>query len=127
MRLVSRLALASLFFVSLQPANAETALELGAELCRKCAACHSITPGSHRTGPSLHNVVGRPAGHEDGYRYSKAMRAKAAEGYVWTEAELDAFLTKPQRYIRMTKMSFPGLKDEADRAAVIEYLKSHSE
>jgi len=127
MRLLFRFAVASLCLLAFQPAQADSELERGAELFRKCAACHSINPGSHRTGPSLYNVVGRPAGHEDGYRYSKAMRTKAAEGFVWTEEELDAFLTKPQRYIRLTKMSFPGLKDPADRAAVIAYLKTHSE
>lgn len=127
MRTFSGLAFVSFFLVFLQPVYAESALERGAEIFRKCAACHSINPDSHRTGPSLHNVVGRLAAHEEGYRYSKAMRAKGEEGFVWTEEHLDAFLIKPQRYIRLTKMSYRGLKDPADRAAVIEYLKTHSE
>jgi len=127
MRPIFSLAFVSFLVVFLQPAHAESALERGAEIFRNCAACHSINPGSHRTGPSLHNVVGRPAAHEEGYRYSRAMRTKGEEGFVWTEEHLDAFLIKPQRYIRLTKMSYRGLKDAADRAAVIEYLKAHSE
>lgn len=127
MRTFFSLIFVSFFLFLAHPAYAESALERGTEIFRKCAACHSINPGSHRTGPSLHNVVGRPAAQEEGYRYSRAMRAKGEEGFVWTEEHLDAFLTKPQRYIRLTKMSYRGLKDEADRAAVIEYLKAHSD
>jgi len=43
---------------------------------------------------------------------------------IWTEAELAAFLAKPKKYMKGTKMSFAGLKKENDQLAVIEYLKS---
>ncbi len=35
---------------------------------------------------------------------------------------LDAYLTKPKKYIEGTKMSYAGLKKEDDRANVIAYL-----
>lgn len=127
MRILSGLSVLSFLILFLQPAQAESDLEKGKRIFVKCAACHSINPGSHRTGPSLFNVVNRMAGTEVGYWYSKAMLAKKEEGFVWTEEHLDAFLTKPQRYIRLTKMSYKGLKDPADRAAVIAYLKTHSD
>ena len=33
-----------------------------------------------------------------------------------------AFLADPRGVVPRTRMAFPGLKDEADRADVIEYL-----
>lgn len=127
MRPLKILVLAPLLLIFLKPALADDSMERGAELFRKCAACHSLNPGSNRTGPSLYNIIGKKAGQVEGYRYSNAMREQAEEGLVWTEENLDIFLEKPRRLIRMTKMSYPGLKDAADRAAVIEYLKAHGE
>lgn len=127
MRTFRILGLAPLLLIFLGPALAEDSMERGAELFRKCAACHSLNPGSNRTGPSLYNIVGKKAGQTEGYRYSSAMREQAEEGLVWTEENLHVFLEKPRRLIRMTKMAYPGLDDAADRAAVIEYLKAHSE
>jgi len=97
----------------------------GQKVFRKCKACHQIGAGAkNRVGPILTGVVGRPAGHEEGFRYSKAMAAKGAEGLVWEDATLDAFLTKPKAFVPKTKMGFAGLKKESDRAAIIAYLKS---
>ena len=127
MRVISCLSFIAFLSLFAQSAHADSQLDRGKEIFVKCAACHSIKPGSHRTGPSLHNVVNRSAGTEEGYWYSKAMLAKAEEGFVWTEQHLDEFLTKPQRYIRLTKMSYKGLKDPADRAAIIAYLKTNGE
>lgn len=127
MRSLKILGLVPLLLIILQPAFADDAMERGAELFKKCAACHSLNPDSNRTGPSLYNIVGKKAGQMEGYRYSNAMREQAEEGLVWTEENLHTFIEKPRRLIRMTKMSYPGLKDEADRAAVIEYLKAHGE
>lgn len=110
-----------------QTAQAEGSLEHGAAVFKKdCAACHSTVADRHRSGPSLHNIFDQPAGQADGYRYSKAMKGKAEEGLVWTDDNLHAFLTKPRKFIRLNKMSgYKGLEEEADRKAVIEYLKSY--
>jgi len=45
---------------------------------------------------------------------------------VWDEANLAAFLTKPKKFLKGTKMSFAGLKKEKDILAITEYLKSVS-
>ena len=47
-----------------------------------------------------------------------------ADGAVWDEASLVAFLANPKKYAKGTKMSFAGLKKDEDIREVIEYLKS---
>ena len=88
-----------------------------------CGSCHSVKPGENRVGPSLAGVVGREAGSVEGFSYSEA---NANSGIVWTEGVLFEYLEAPQEYIPGTKMIYPGLKTEQDRADVIAYLKEQS-
>ncbi|AUQ53930.1 c-type cytochrome [Phaeobacter inhibens] len=97
----------------------------GEKTFRKCKSCHQIGEGAKsKTGPILNGIIGAPAAHVEGFRYSKAMKAAAEGGLVWDEAELAAFLAKPKTYMKGTKMSFAGLKKDADIEAVIAYLKA---
>ncbi len=57
------------------------------------------------------------------FTYSETMRTKGEAGLVWTDDALDAFLTEPKKFIPKTRMTFPGLKDEKQRRAVIAYVK----
>ena len=99
---------------------ASTSAVDGAKVFKKCAACHSIAQGGgNKIGPALWNVLGRQAGSISDYKYSKAM---TAHGKVWSFEEMNGFLTKPKDWIKGTKMSFPGLKNAKDRAAVILYM-----
>ncbi|WP_158966339.1 c-type cytochrome [Chachezhania sediminis] len=115
-----------------EPAVVAEVQELDAELVakgenvfKKCKACHQVgDDAKNRTGPVLNGIVGAPAGHVDGYKYSKPMQAAADGGLVWTDGELASFLANPKKYMKGTKMSFPGLKSERDTAAVIAYLQS---
>ena len=104
---------------------AEGDAEAGAKVFKKCKACHSLEEGKNKVGPHLAGIVGRDAGVVEGYKYSKAMRE--AEAFVWDEANIDTFLTKPKAFLKGTKMSFAGLKKEGQRADVIAYLKSLQE
>lgn len=99
----------------------------GAKVFRKCAACHSTEVGKHRVGPSLAGVIGRLAGTAEGYRYSKAMKAYGESGIIWSAEVLEPYLVKPREVVKGTRMTFPGLKKEADRADVIAYLMQFSE
>ncbi|MEH6521769.1 c-type cytochrome [Sulfitobacter sp.] len=100
----------------------------GEKVFKKCKACHQLGEGAqNRSGPILTGVVGNTAGAVDGFKYSKPMKAAAEGGLIWTAEELAAFLAKPKKYMKGTKMSFAGLKKEADQQAVIEYLKSVGE
>ncbi len=96
----------------------------GEKVFKKCKACHVVDAEKNKVGPHLVNIVGRAAGAVEGYKYSKAMKAKAEEGLMWDEANLDAYLTKPKDFLPKTKMAFPGLKKEDQRADLIAYLKS---
>ncbi|MFV1876790.1 c-type cytochrome [Nioella sp.] len=99
--------------------------EAGEGLFRQCSSCHQVGDGAqNRTGPILTGIVGAPAGLVEGFRYSNPMQAAAEEGLVWTPEELHAFLENPRAYMRGTRMAFRGVADEADRNAIIEYLRS---
>ena len=69
-------------------------------------------------------VVGANAAAVEGFKYSKAMKAAAEDGLIWTDEEMAAFLAKPKAYMKGTRMSFAGLKKQDDIDAVIVYLKS---
>lgn len=103
-----------------QGALAEADLANGEKVFKKCKACHTLEAGKKKVGPDLAGLFGRTAGSVEGFKYSKAM---VESGIVWDEETLDAYLTKPKDYIPKTKMAFPGLKKEKDRADLIAYLK----
>jgi cytochrome c len=97
----------------------------GLQAFQQCAACHSVEPGQHLTGPSLAHVWGRKAGTAEGFdRYSDALQRS---GVVWSEDSLNKWLTNPQALVPGNSASFPGLKKESTRDDVIAYLKAVSE
>ena len=106
-------------------AGAEAAgnVKAGKKVFNKCKACHSLVAGKKKLGPSLHGIFGRKAGTAKKFRFSKAMKAKGAGGLVWSAESMDAFLAKPKKFVRRTKMAFPGLKKKKDRDNLIAYLK----
>ena len=103
---------------------ASTSAAEGAKVFKKCLSCHSIAEGgANKIGPALWGVLGRPAGSVPGYKYSKAM---VAHGNNWSFEEMNGFLIKPKDWIKGTKMSFVGLKNAKDRAAVILYMNENT-
>ena len=107
-----------IFSSSADAANAKK----GEKTFRKCVACHSITKGArHKIGPNLFGIVGRPSGKALKYTYSKAIRS---ENLVWDESTLNDFIKNPKKLIEKTKMSFAGIRNDNQRANLIEYLKT---
>ena len=103
---------------------ASTSATEGEKVFKKCAACHSIAEGGkNKIGPALWGVLGRQAGSLPDYKYSKAM---AAHGKKWSFEEMNGFLIKPKDWIKGTKMSFAGLKNAKERAAVILYMNENT-
>jgi len=88
---------------------------------RICQNCHSNEIGVNKVGPSLWNVVGRPAGTVPGFEYSDAMRANKS---AWTTSSLDIYLADPRGDIHGAKMFFKGLPAAKDRSDVIAYLET---
>lgn len=98
--------------------------ERGAKVFKKCTSCHNAEEGgAHSTGPNLWDIVGKPAAARSGFGYSSSFKSS---GVTWNYEELDAYFTRPTKYIPGTAMNFVGLKKESDRAAVIEYLRRAS-
>lgn len=96
----------------------------GAQLFRACAACHSVKPGDHMTGPSLAHVWNHRAGQSEGFnRYSDALKKS---NLTWDAATLDRWLAGPDSLVPGTTMTFPGMKEEASRLDLIAYLESLS-
>ncbi len=88
----------------------------GTTVYQVCMGCHSLDEDD--VGPRHRGVVGRTAGTVPGYAYSPALRRS---GLVWTPANLDSWLTSPQRLVPGAKMFF-SLSNAKDRADVIAYL-----
>ncbi|MBA49861.1 MAG: c-type cytochrome [Paracoccus sp. (in: a-proteobacteria)] len=101
---------------------------------RKCKACHMIqSPAGEdivkggKVGPNLYGVVGRAAGSVEGYKYSDALLELKDSGEVWTEADLAAYMTDPNKFVQektgdqsaRTKMTFKLNKNQADVAAYL--------
>lgn len=97
----------------------------GSRVFGQCAACHSVRPAEHLTGPSLAHVWGRKAGTEEGFRrYSEALKRSDV---VWNDATLNQWLANPEAFVPGNSMTFPGLRDAKDREDVIAYLKAVAE
>jgi cytochrome c len=117
MRILLALAIALLAPL---PAAASGDPVRGAEIFRKCVACHTVESGGrNRVGPRLHGVFGRKAGGIDGFRYSDALKGS---GIVWDDTTLDAYLKDSEGFVPGTRM-YGGLTLDQDRADVIAYLR----
>lgn len=97
--------------------------EHGFELFQEnCAACHThIASVWDKSGPNLNGLFGRRAGSADYiHGYSDAMKAS---NLTWDLGALMAFITSPAGVVPGTNMVFRGLKDPAERADLLCYLR----
>jgi cytochrome c len=104
---------------------AKASVNKGQATAKQCQACHTFEKGGpNRVGPNLWGVVDRPRAAHPGFNYSAAMKAK---GGKWTYEELDKFIDDPRGYISGTAMTFAGVKNDQQRADVIDYLHTLSD
>ncbi|GAA4217165.1 hypothetical protein GCM10022253_15070 [Sphingomonas endophytica] len=93
----------------------------GAEVFKKCAACHTINQGgANGIGPNLYGTLGEPIGQgKGGFAFSDALKSV---GGNWDFEKMNAWLTSPRKFANGTKMTFAGLGNAEDRANIIAYL-----
>jgi cytochrome c len=104
---------------------AKASVDKGQATAKQCQACHTFEKGGpNRVGPNLWGVVDRSRAAHPGFNYSAAMKAK---GGKWTYEELDKFINDPRGYISGTAMTFAGVKNDQQRADVIDYLHTLSD
>ncbi|HEY6334520.1 MAG TPA: cytochrome c family protein [Alphaproteobacteria bacterium] len=96
-------------------------VDKGKEVFKKCALCHTNEAGKNKIGPSLFGIVGRHSASIANFNYSDAMKKFDK---TWDRATLDTYLTNPRQVVPGTKMIFAGLKEKADRDALIDYLET---
>jgi len=112
-------------------AFAEGDLAAGKKVFKRCLVCHTDVEGKHKTGPTLHKVLGRSAGTAKGFRYSTAYVRAGKEGLVWNDETLFEYLRHPKKFLRKflkdpkvkSRMTMKYFKKK-DRRNVIEYMKS---
>jgi cytochrome c len=95
----------------------------GAEVFKKCAACHTATQGgANGIGPNLYATMGEGIGQgKGGFAFSDALKGV---GGKWDFDKMNAWLTSPRKFAPGTKMTFAGLGNPQDRANVIVYLNA---
>ncbi len=92
----------------------------GKKVYNKCKACHALKAGKNKVGPTLHGLFGRKAATVPNFKYSKAMKAS---GVTWDEESLRAYLKKPRKFIKGTRMAFVGIKKKKQMDDLVAYLK----
>jgi cytochrome c len=106
---------------ALQKASAES----GKDVFKACTQCHTGEKGGpNKLGPNLWGIVGRDIGKHEGFKYSPAV---AEKGGKWTWDHLAAYVHSPKSYIPGNRMSFVGVKDVAELADVLAYLRTLSD
>ncbi len=109
----------------------------GEKVYKKCKSCHMIADADGnaiqkggKSGPNLYGIFGRTAGAQEGFKYSKGLKALGETGATWDEASFVEWVADPSKYLtsalgkkERSKMSFK-LKDSEDAANLWAYLVS---
>ncbi len=100
-------------------------IKAGKKVAKKCAACHAFDEGGkNKVGPPLWGVVNGEIAAMADFKYSDSMKAFAEANGSWSYALLDTYLADPKGTVPKTKMAFAGIRKEADRAALLAYLRT---
>ena len=85
----------------------------------ECAECHSVKEGKNKKGPSLFDVVGRPAASLADYDYSNAIKNSEI---VWDEPTLTEYIAHPKVRVPGGKMRYDGLTNRQMVADLLAFL-----
>jgi len=86
---------------------------------KKCKMCHSLEAGKSKGGPSLAGIMGKKAGTRDGYKKYKGL---AGSDVMWTDANMDAWLANPKKFLGKKTSMMVKVKKAKERTAIIEFL-----
>ena len=112
-------------FASVKPLLVKASADGGKSVFKKCLTCHTpVKDGKNGTGPNLWGVVGADKASKAGFAYSGAAKEKSGK---WTWQDLALFIHNPKGFMPGTKMAFAGVKDEAEIADVLAYLRTLSD
>ena len=135
---MNRFVAAAFACVLAVPALAEGDAAKGEKGFNKCKSCHMIaTPDGEaivkggKTGPNLFGVIGRQIGRVAEFKYGDSIVAAGADGSVWDEASLAAYVVDPAKWLQdktgdaaaKSKMTFKLAKGGEDMAAYLATLK----
>jgi len=99
--------------------------DAGKKAFNKCKSCHNVDKGAkNKVGPNLWNIAGGAKAAVPGFKYSDVL---VGLGGTWSLAELDAFIANPKGMAPGTRMSYGGMKNAGDRAALILFLREQSD
>jgi cytochrome c len=116
-RALAMLVIAPLFLAVAHAAEPEP----GEAMLQKCEICHTLEAGGRtKVGPNLHEIFGRKAGIVPGYPYSDVMKNS---GIVWDDETMGEFLRDPRGVMPSSRMTFPGITDEAVLRDLLARLK----
>lgn len=95
----------------------------GEAIFKKCVACHTIeSGGANGIGPNLFATLGEPIGQgKAGFAFSDALKSK---GGTWTFEAMNDWLANPKKFAPGTKMTFAGLGNPEERAALMLFMNS---
>ena len=110
-------ALGALSAIAATPGDARRGRET---FDQTCTGCHALD--RPKVGPPLRNVYGQPAGKDNQFSYSDAVKGASV---TWDETTLDRWLADTESVIPGNDMSF-RLNDGTKRADIIAYLKQLS-
>ncbi len=98
----------------------------GALFEARCASCHAVdAAAAEKPGPNLAGILGRPLASDPRFDYSPAMRRARAQAPAWDAERLARFLKDPEDMIPGLWMGGNGLREAAEREAVVAYLRAH--
>lgn len=95
--------------------------DAGQDTFKRCLQCHTPDKGGRNlVGPNLWGVIGRKVAEVPGFPYSDALKAKGGD---WNWVELAKYLHDPKASVPGNKMAFPGVKDDAELADLLTYVR----